>query len=154
MAKFQNQQKMFMQQARLSAGGGDDVDDEDESDEDAPPAPADPSRGPTPPPPENLPKCTLCRTSLTPIHDQHHKPMGLIALVQRSSVLATVQARANTDRWWERPEFNTAPRTCSKVHRAKKKGERGREKRRERKREEEREEERRRERERGRESTQ
>lgn len=113
MAKFQNQQKMFMQQARLSAGGDDVGDEDDTDDEDAPRT--DTARGPTPPPPENLPKCTLCRTSLTPIHDNHHKPMGLIALVQRSNVLATAQARAHCDRWWERPEFNVVPRSYSKV---------------------------------------
>ena len=121
MAKFQNQQKIFMQQARLSAGvnreDNDDDDDEDDydDDDDAASVRTEPLRGPTPPPPENLPKCTLCRTSLTPIHDHHHKPMGLIALVQRSNILATAQARANCDRWWQRPDYNIVPRSNTKV---------------------------------------
>lgn len=113
MAKFQNQQKMFMQQAKMSAGADDD-EDEDESDDDdvssrkseTDSKSAVDNRPVTPP--ENLPKCTLCRTSLSHIHDPHHKPMGLISFVQRSNVLATAQARSKCDRWWS--DFATVPR--------------------------------------------
>lgn len=113
MAKFQNQQKMFMQQAKMSAGGDDlDESDEDESDTDQPlrksDVSSDTAESQPPAPTENLPKCTLCRTSLSHIHDPHHKPMGLISFVQRSNVLATAQARARCDRWWS--DFSTVPR--------------------------------------------
>ncbi len=98
MARFQSQQKLFMQQMA--------DDDEEEEGQDVTMEHSESAKDDTATSTEQAYECCLCRTAMLPLADPHHQPMGLISLVQRTNVVATAQAQALCVKWWESAGFN------------------------------------------------